>query len=221
MAASSSQQQLGGLYVGCAGYSYAHWRKGVFYTHGLKQDAELRHYSQVFGTCEINSSFYGTPSRETCAHWLQQVTGNTSFQFTLKMRQTITHGHNQMPESPGRGGGGGGSSSPAHERREAGHRLEPLSSEALEAEMPLFLERCEQLRTGNDGASPPSLGVVLLQFPPSFEMSLEALERLARHLPGGGEAPAIAASAAPRGAYRFALEFRHESWYTPDVYAVR
>lgn len=213
MAASSSQQQVGGLHVGCAGYSYAHWRKGVFYPHGLKQDAELRHYSQIFNTCELNSSFYGTPSRETCAHWQQQVKGKTSFQFTLKMRQTVTHG-----DTPP---GGGGSSSPAHERREAGHRLEPLGTEALEAEMPLFLERAEQLRTGNDGAYPPSLGMVMLQFPPSFEMSLEALERLARHLPGGGEAPAIAASAAPRGAYRFALEFRHASWYTPDVYAVR
>lgn len=49
----------------------------------------------------------------------------------------------------------------------------------------------------------------------------EALERLARHLPGGGEAPAVAASAAPQGAYRYALEFRHPSWYDPEVYAVR
>ena len=46
------QRELGGLHIGCAGYSYAHWRKGIFYPNGVKQESELRYYSQVFDTCE-------------------------------------------------------------------------------------------------------------------------------------------------------------------------
>jgi len=88
------------------------------------------------------------------------------------MRQTVTHGDTPVPGggSPGRAG------SAARGEERDHHRLEPLSTEALEAELPVFLERCEQLRTGGqDGAYPPSLGVVLFQFPPSFEKSLGAV----------------------------------------------
>lgn len=115
----------------------------------------------------VNTSFYGTPTAETCAQWQQQVKGNGHFTFTLKMRSTVTHG--DTPVGPAGGGG-----SPGRVGEGAKRRLDPLSTEALEAELPLFLERCEQLRTGKDGAFPPSLGVVLFQFPPSFEKSLGA-----------------------------------------------
>lgn len=102
------------------------------------------------------------------AHWQQHVKGNTNFHFTLKMRSVVTHGET-TPGLPGTSPG----RSAAHERSDCPF-LEPLSTEALEAEVPLLLERCEQLRTGKGGAFPSSLGVLLLQFPPSFKKSMGA-----------------------------------------------
>lgn len=51
-AAVEAEQRLGELWVGCAGYSYPHWRQGVFYPKGQKQENELRYYSSIFDTCE-------------------------------------------------------------------------------------------------------------------------------------------------------------------------
>lgn len=48
----------------------------------------------------------------------------------------------------------------------------------------------------------PRLGVVLFQLPPVFTCDLERLEAFLRELPEGA---------------RFAIEFRHASWSTPEV----
>ncbi len=64
-----------------------------------------------------------------------------------------------------------------------------------------FLERIEPL------ASTPKLGVILWQFPPNFkrddERLADALEAIRQRAP-----------------CRHAFEFRHESWFTEDVYAL-
>lgn len=142
----------------------------------LSDDRPLKQQFDNRTLSTVNTTFYGIPTIDTCTHWQQLVKGNASFHFTLKMRQTVTHG--DTPGVPGR------SSSPsrAHERSDRPF-LEPLSTEALEAEMPPFLERCEQLRTGKKGEFSSSLGVVLLQFPPSFEKSMGTLSSCVRSCP--------------------------------------
>ena len=90
---STTQQKNEGLadiYIGTAGYSYAHWRKGVFYPlAGVTQNQELRHYSGVFATVEINASFHFVPREETLQIWAK--TAKDGFIFSFKAPQLITH----------------------------------------------------------------------------------------------------------------------------------
>lgn len=58
-----------------------------------------------------------------------------------------------------------------------------------------FVERCRVLG--------PKLGPILFQLPPNFKRDDERLQDFLRILPGGE---------------RYTLEFRHTSWFDPDVY---
>ena len=81
---------LADIYIGTAGYSYAHWRKGVFYPlAGVTQNQELRHYSGVFATVEINASFHFVPREETLQLWAKNA--KDGFIFSFKAPQLITH----------------------------------------------------------------------------------------------------------------------------------
>jgi hypothetical protein len=44
---------LGLLYVGCAGFSYPHWRH-TFYPPNVRAENELQFYQLRFNACEIN-----------------------------------------------------------------------------------------------------------------------------------------------------------------------
>jgi uncharacterized protein YecE (DUF72 family) len=70
-----------------------------------------------------------------------------------------------------------------------------------EAEEPLafFLHSLEPLRSAG------RLGPVLFQLPPNLKLDLDRLAAFLRLLPAGG---------------RSTIEFRHESWFTEDVYAL-
>lgn len=83
-------EDLADIYIGTAGYSYAHWRNGVFYPKvGVTQSQELRHYSGVFAAVEINASFHGVPREETLKSWASKA--KAGFQFSFKVPQEITH----------------------------------------------------------------------------------------------------------------------------------
>ncbi|CAJ1965329.1 unnamed protein product [Cylindrotheca closterium] len=78
------------LYIGTAGYSYAHWRKGEFYpSSGVPQSEELRYYSGVFSAVEINASFHFVPKEETLLNWAKIA--KPGFLFSFKVPQIITH----------------------------------------------------------------------------------------------------------------------------------
>lgn len=62
----------------------------------------------------------------------------------------------------------------------------------------VFLQSIEPFRLHG------KLGPVLFQLPPSLKADAERLKQFAGKLPGG---------------YRFAFEFRHESWYSEEIYA--
>ncbi|CAB9516627.1 Protein of unknown function DUF72 [Seminavis robusta] len=85
----SSVSSLSDVYIGTAGYSYAHWRQGVFYPGHTTQNQELRHYSGIFPTVEINASFHGVPRLETLQSWAQK--SKDGFVFSFKVPQAVTH----------------------------------------------------------------------------------------------------------------------------------
>jgi uncharacterized protein YecE (DUF72 family) len=76
------------LRVGTSGFSYPEW-KGSFYPEKTKSADMLRFYAGVFGTVEMNNTFYRMPTPKVVAAWAEQVPGG--FHFVLKAPQRITH----------------------------------------------------------------------------------------------------------------------------------
>jgi uncharacterized protein YecE (DUF72 family) len=74
------------VFLGTSGWSYKEWEE-VFYQKGEKR--KLRAYSQVFGTAEIDSTFYRYPSKGTVMGWLKY--SPSEFVFTAKLPKVITH----------------------------------------------------------------------------------------------------------------------------------
>ncbi len=74
--------------VGCSGWNYRDWRERV-YPKGCPPSRWLEHYSTLFETVEVNSTFYRLASRDAVARWVEQTPPH--FSFTLKMSRYITH----------------------------------------------------------------------------------------------------------------------------------
>ena len=72
--------------MGTSGWSYAEWL-GVFYP--TSTESKLKHYTQVFPTAEIDSSFYAFPQQGTVLGWNRY--SPKDFIFAAKVPQTITH----------------------------------------------------------------------------------------------------------------------------------
>ena len=82
------------LLIGTSGYSYPGappkgWF-GAFYPQPKpKGFDELRYYSEIFNTVEINSTFYRPPSGATTAAWAEKT--SPEFVFSVKLWQKFTH----------------------------------------------------------------------------------------------------------------------------------
>ncbi len=74
------------IYLGTSGWSYKEW-EGPFYEKGEKR--KLQAYAKIFGTAEIDSTFYRVPSKGMVFGWLRYTPPD--FVFTAKLPQTITH----------------------------------------------------------------------------------------------------------------------------------
>lgn len=147
--------------IGTSGWHYDHWAGEVYPEDIGKQDM-LEYYSDLFGTVEINNSFYGMPSEKTLARWRDSVPNG--FVFAIKASRYITHMKKlKDPEGPvGR-----------------------------------FLERADVLDF--------RLGPVLFQLPPRWRCNPRRLSDFLDALPQG---------------YRYAMEFRDESWFCDEVYSL-
>jgi hypothetical protein len=55
-----ANRPLGELHVGCAGWSYPHWRH-KFYPPNVRPELELQYYQQRFNACEINFTYARLP----------------------------------------------------------------------------------------------------------------------------------------------------------------
>lgn len=75
-------------HLGTMGFSYKEWN-AVFYPDGLQPRDYLSHYSQIFDTVELDSTFYGTPKQEYVERW-DSVTP-PEFIFCVKTPKEITH----------------------------------------------------------------------------------------------------------------------------------
>ena len=70
------------LKIGCTGWSYQGW-VGPFYPKSLDTSHHLKHYSSIFDTTEINSTFYRIPSQAMTKKWHDDTPPN--FTFTAKI----------------------------------------------------------------------------------------------------------------------------------------
>ena len=70
------------------GFSYKEWN-GVFYPDGLPAIDYLAHYSQIFSSVELDSTFYGTPRPEYVERWAAVTPPD--FTFCVKTPREITH----------------------------------------------------------------------------------------------------------------------------------
>ena len=76
------------VHVGCAGWNYRDWR-GAIYPDGLPARRWLERYSELFDTVEINSTFYGLPSRSAVDGWVRQTP--SGFVAAVKASRYMTH----------------------------------------------------------------------------------------------------------------------------------
>jgi len=72
--------------LGTSGWSYKEW-VGPFYPDSKTK--MFTHYTKVFNTAEINSTFYAYPSKSTVLGWVRY--SPKGFVFTAKLPQVITH----------------------------------------------------------------------------------------------------------------------------------
>ncbi len=74
--------------IGCSGWSYRAW-DGPFYPKGMQPGDYLEFYSTVFGTVEIDSTFYSIPPQNSVKKW--DKSAQEGFQFSPKLPREITH----------------------------------------------------------------------------------------------------------------------------------
>jgi uncharacterized protein YecE (DUF72 family) len=75
--------------VGCSGWSYDHWREGVFYPPRCPARSWLSFYATRFDTVELNASFYRLPRRDAVARWVDRTPAD--FVFAVKVSRYLTH----------------------------------------------------------------------------------------------------------------------------------
>ena len=80
------------VHVGMGGWDLQPFDK-YFYPPKPKKDfRKLDYYCQFFDSVEINATFYNTSlTRAHAQKWLQDVSGNKKFIFTVKLYQGFTH----------------------------------------------------------------------------------------------------------------------------------
>jgi uncharacterized protein YecE (DUF72 family) len=80
--------------IGTSGYSYPGappkgWYGAFYPEKKTKEFDELKYYSQVFNTCEINSTFYRPPTPAITTAWATKTPDD--FLFAIKLWQKFTH----------------------------------------------------------------------------------------------------------------------------------
>jgi uncharacterized protein YecE (DUF72 family) len=86
--AVSAAKQFGEVRIGISGWRYKGWR-GAFYPKDLPQRRELEYAAGIFGSVEINGTFYSLQRPESFARWAAATPDE--FVFAVKGSRYITH----------------------------------------------------------------------------------------------------------------------------------
>jgi uncharacterized protein YecE (DUF72 family) len=76
------------IHIGTQGWNYDAWT-GPFYPVNTRPADYLSVYSRAFDSIEVDSTFYGIPSKTTFQGWAERTPAD--FVFALKLPQEITH----------------------------------------------------------------------------------------------------------------------------------
>lgn len=171
------------LRIGTSGWNYPTGKgtwNGIFYP--LPEDRErgfdeLRFYSERFNTVEVNSTFYGQPRANVSLGWVKRTPPD--FEFAVKMFQKFTHPNMAIRQAQ------------AYPERSRRVSIDP--GPVTQADVDAFKGGIDPLAVSG------KLGPLLIQFPSSFQRSVEAVGYLQWLL----EAFA---------GYQLAVELRHRSW---------
>lgn len=77
------------IHIGTSGFSYTEWVEAGFYPKGTKTAEMLGLYASVFGTTELNYTWYQMVRTDAMERMLSRVSGD--FLFTAKLTRTMTH----------------------------------------------------------------------------------------------------------------------------------
>jgi uncharacterized protein YecE (DUF72 family) len=80
--------KCGEVRIGISGWRYKGWR-GVFYPEDLPQRRELEYAARIFGSVEINGTFYSLQRPTSFARWAAATPDD--FVFAVKGSRYITH----------------------------------------------------------------------------------------------------------------------------------
>ena len=75
-------------HVGCSGWAYDDWR-GIIYPEQLPKRAWFDHYSTLFDTVELNTTFYRMPTIAVVDRWAHQAPAG--FVYSLKLGMFGSH----------------------------------------------------------------------------------------------------------------------------------
>ncbi len=81
-------KRYGEVRIGISGWRYKGWR-GVFYPKDLPQRRELEYAAAIFGSIEINGTFYSLQRPASFARWAEATP--EEFAFAVKGSRYITH----------------------------------------------------------------------------------------------------------------------------------
>lgn len=86
--APHGRTRQGEVRIGLSGWTYKSWR-GRFYPKGLPHNRELAHVGSVFGTIEINGTFYSMQRPDSFGRWAELTPDD--FVFAVKGPRFLTH----------------------------------------------------------------------------------------------------------------------------------
>jgi uncharacterized protein YecE (DUF72 family) len=177
------------LLAGTSGWQYRDWRL-AFYPERLPVSEWLPHYATQFPTVENNGTFYRLPAADTVASWRDRTP--PGFLMAVKASRYLTH---------------------IRRLREPAEPVGRLLSVAT--------------------ALGARLGPVLLQLPPTMHIDAGALDECLRQFavqfaelaqsrpgrtkPGGSQPGGNQHGGNQPAPLRVCVEFRHDSWLTPQI----
>jgi uncharacterized protein YecE (DUF72 family) len=152
-------------------------------------EKRLRYYARQFPLVEVDATYYALPNRQTATAWAERTPEN--FTFNIKSFSLFTQHPTRVAALPA------DLRQSAEKTGKARVYLRDIDPAIANEAWDRFLAALDPLRDAG------KLGAILLQFPPWFPISRARKDYIV----------SCAERVAPR---RVCIEFRNETWMTPD-----